>query len=63
MEGEEQKKIAVTATTLTTAQRQRRTDDLPEVRKNDGAGGKYCVGGSGAEESVDKCSKWGGEET
>ena len=55
--------MMVTATKLTVAQRRRRTDDLPERRKNDGAGGKYRVGGSGTEESADKSSEWCGEDT
>ena len=32
-------------------------------RHDDVTGGKYCVGGTGLEESADESAKWSGEET
>ena len=34
-----------------------------ESRKDNGAGGKYRVGGNGLEESAEETAGWSGEET
>ena len=43
--------------------RKRVMEDLPVRNSNDGAGGKYRVGGKVQEESANKSAKWSGVET
>ena len=63
-EGEEREKTEATATTATVAGGRRQTTaDPSECRKDNVAGGKYCVGGSGMEESADESAKWSREDT
>ena len=52
--------MEATETTAPAIGRRGRSDDPPEHRMNDGAGGKYRPGSSETEESADKSTKWGG---
>ena len=48
---------------IAASRRKRATEDPPVRRHDDVTGGKYCVGGTGLEESADESAKWSGEET
>ena len=52
-----------TATATAAGVSKRTTKDPPAHRKDNGAGGKYCAGSRGTEESSDESAKWSGEET
>ena len=42
---------------------ERMTEDLPVSTQDNGAGGKYYVGGKGTEESAYEITEWNKEET
>ena len=59
MEGAARGAVEATATTASIdSRRGGGTEDLPGSKQNDGAGGKYCVGGTVTEESAAESAKW-----
>ena len=62
--GSARRKTAATATKAARASGiKSATEDLQVRQRSNGAGGKYRVGGTDREKSVDESAEWGGEET